>query len=39
MLIFFQMAALRNKRKLAAVNKESKEEHPWKNLLRDSNPH
>ena len=29
--------ATRNKRKLAALNKENCEEHPWSNLVQNSN--
>ena len=37
--LFFpsQIATLRNKRKLAAVNKDSQEEHPRKNVSRETN--
>ena len=31
------MAALKNKRELAAFNRESQEEHPINNLSRDTN--
>ena len=31
------MGALRNKKKLAALNKENCEEHPWSNLVQNSN--
>ena len=31
------MTTLRNKKKLAALNKENCEEHPWSNLAQNSN--
>ena len=31
------MATLRNKKKLAALNKENCEEHPWNNMAQNSN--
>ena len=41
LLIIFpsRMATLRNKRKLAALNKENCEEHPRSNLTRNTNVH
>ena len=35
--IFFKMAALRKKRKFAAVNEDSQDEHPRNNFSRDTN--
>ena len=36
-LFFNSMCSLKNKRKLAAVNTENQEKHPWNKLLRDRN--